>query len=187
MLTDFIRTGRYDRRREFHKTVSPSMDILVSSNLERYLLLASDCDFALVRRLMDELRDTGVYEAPASLRETMRRRFCAYCATDAEAIEAIGRVWREQEYLLDPHTAVAWVAMERFRKEVGPHARRSCSPPHRPTNSRTRCCAPWTARRRQDGFEAMDRLLALTGVPDSAKPRGTARQARALPRLHRPR
>ena len=165
VLTDFIRTGRYDRRRAFHKTVSPSMDILVSSNLERYLLLASDCDFDLVRRLMGELRDTGVYEAPASLRETMQRRFCAYCAADAEAIDAIGRVWREREYLLDPHTAVAWVAMERFAKEFGAQGATvvlSTASPYKFPHTVLRAMdgeAP------EDGFEAMDRLLALTGVP----------------------
>ena len=165
VLTDFIRTGRYDRRREFHKTVSPSMDILVSSNLERYLLLASDCDFALVRRLMDELRDTGVYEAPASLRETMRRRFSAYCATDAEAIEAIGRVWREQEYLLDPHTAVAWVAMERFCREAAPTNATvvlSTASPYKFPHTVLRAMDGEVP---QDGFEAMDRLFDLTGVP----------------------
>ncbi len=165
VLTDFIRTGRYDRRREFHKTLSPSMDILVSSNLERYLLLASDGDFALVQRLMTELRENGVYEVPAALRETVRRRFCAYCATDAEAIETIGRVWREQEYLLDPHTAVAWTAMERFRREVGTDAATvvlATASPYKFPHTVLRAIDGETPA---DGFEAMDRLRALTDVP----------------------
>ena len=115
VLTDFINTGVYDRRREFYKTASPSMDILVSSNLERYLFLASGVDFDLVAALMADLRDKGVYTAPEKLMETMREHFSAGCADDAKALDAIGRVWREHEYLMDTHTAVGWAVMEDFK------------------------------------------------------------------------
>ena len=119
VLTDFIRTGRYDRRRAFHKTVSPSMDILVSSNLERYLLLASDCDFDLVRRLMGELRDTGVYEAPPACARRCSAASAPTAPPTPRRSTPSAASGREREYLLDPHTAVAWVAMERFAKEFG--------------------------------------------------------------------
>ena len=115
VLTDFINTGVYDRRREFYKTASPSMDILVSSNLERYLFLASDGDFDLVASLMAQLRETGIYTAPEALMARMREHFAAGCADDARAKEAIGKVWREYGYLMDTHTAVAWAVMEDFR------------------------------------------------------------------------
>lgn len=165
VLTDFIQTGCYDRRRAFHKTISPSMDILVSSNLERYLLLASDGDFQLVDRLMSELREHGTYQAPVPLQETMRRHFSAYCATDAEAIEAIGRIWREEDYLLDPHTAVAWVAMEKFRREQDngrPTVVLSTASPYKFSHAVLHALEGTAPR---NGFEAMERLHALTGVP----------------------
>ena len=115
VLTDFINTGVYDRRREFYKTASPSMDILVSSNLERYLFLASGGDFGLVAKLMADLQREGVYTAPDRLMDEMRAHFSAGCADDARALQTIGRVWREQGYLMDTHTAVAWSVMEDFK------------------------------------------------------------------------
>lgn len=165
VLTDFIRTGRYDRRREFFKTNSPSMDILVSSNLERYLLLASEGDFDLVAKLMRELGQNGVYDVPQSVLEAMQRRFSAYCATDAEAAETIGRVWREHGYLLDTHTAVAWTAMEKFRAECDNGCATvvlSTASPYKFSKDVLRALngsAP------EDGFEAMDQLHRLTKVP----------------------
>ena len=115
VLTDFINTGVYDRRREFYRTASPSMDILVSSNLERYLFLASGGDFDLVSRLMADLREKGIYTAPEKLMQAMREHFGAGCADDAAALAAIGRVWREHGYLMDTHTAVGWAVMEDFK------------------------------------------------------------------------
>ena len=115
VLTDFINTGVYDKRREFYRTASPSMDILVSSNLERYLFLASGGDHALVAKLMADLKNEGVYTAPEGLMKEMRARFAAGCADDARALRTIGRVWREQGYLMDTHTAVAWSVMEDFK------------------------------------------------------------------------
>lgn len=115
VLTDFINTGVYDRRRAFYKTASPSMDILVSSNLERYLFLASGGDFDLVAKLMAELSENGVYTAPESLMAEMRAHFSAGCADDPKALDAIGRVWSEYGYLMDTHTAVGWAVMEDFR------------------------------------------------------------------------
>lgn len=165
VLTDFIRTGRYDRRRAFFKTISPSMDILVSSNLERYLFLASDGDDELVAGLMSDLKEKGVYEAPESLMETMQRRFAAYCATDAEAEEVIGRVWREHGYLLDPHTAVAWSALEKYREETGDDCCMvvlSTASPYKFPKDVLRAIGGDVP---ENGFEAMDRLHDLTGEP----------------------
>ncbi|MDO4866923.1 MAG: threonine synthase [Clostridia bacterium] len=115
VLTDFINTGVYDRRREFYKTASPSMDILVSSNLERYLFLASGGDFDLVADLMDQLKREGVYIAPEGLMAAMRDHFSAGCADDAKALDAIRRVWKSHGYLMDTHTAVGWAVMEEFK------------------------------------------------------------------------
>ena len=110
VLTDFFETGVYDRNRPFYKTGSPSMDILISSNLERLLFLASDGDAALVRRLMRELGETGRYEVPAELLARLREDFAAASADEAETAAAIAALWRKG-YLADPHTAVGYAAL----------------------------------------------------------------------------
>lgn len=104
VLTDFLRTGRYDRRRPFYKTVSPSMDILVSSNLERLLYLLSGDD-KLVAGLMKSLSEEGAYEVPAEMLEKLHELFWAGCCDDEAAKAAIGKVWKEEHYLCDTHTA----------------------------------------------------------------------------------
>ncbi len=117
VLTDFFDTGVYDRRRPLVKTASPSMDILVSSNLERLLYLCSGGDAALVRGCMDSLKRDGFYTLPPELMDSIRESFCAYCGGEAETAETIARVWRERRYLCDPHTAVALYAAEAYKKQ----------------------------------------------------------------------
>ncbi|MBR2365539.1 MAG: threonine synthase [Oscillospiraceae bacterium] len=119
VLTDFLRTGRYDRMRPFYKTESPSMDILVSSNLERLLYLASGEDTALVSDLMAQLREKGSYDIPETLLKTLQKDFWAGCADDAMTDRTIGDVWKTHNYLCDTHTAVAWNVAEQYAKEVG--------------------------------------------------------------------
>lgn len=118
VLTDFINTGIYDRKRKFFTTISPSMDILISSNLERLLYLLSDDD-KLVARLMAELKENGKYEAPKELMEKLRESFAAEYLDDTETKEVIGRIWREKGYLMDTHTAVAYGALEKYREKNG--------------------------------------------------------------------
>ena len=118
VLTDFIHTGIYDRRRPLLKTQSPSMDILVSSNLERLLaLLSGDTD--LVSGLMGKLRDQGFYQVPGELLEKIRASFFAGCCDDRRGQAVIGRIWREHHYLLDPHTAAGWACAEDYRAKTG--------------------------------------------------------------------
>ncbi len=117
VLTDFFETGVYDRRRPFYKTASPSMDILVSSNLERLLFLASGGDTMLVSDCMARLRVDGRYELGGETMENIRALFSAGSCTDAEAAAVIGRLWRERRYLCDPHTAVAFAVAESVGRE----------------------------------------------------------------------
>ena len=165
VLTDFIRTGVYDRRREFCRTASPSMDILVSSNLERYLFMASEGDCDLVARLMRELNTQGIYTAPQTLMETMRDHFDAGCADDGAAKAAIGQVWREYGYLMDTHTAVGYSVMREFvsKRDNGyKNILLSTASPYkfsRDVLSAISGEAPVT------GFQAMDRLNEITAVP----------------------
>ena len=106
VLTEFLSTGVYDKRRPFHKTTSPSMDILVSSNLERMLYLLSDGDDAYVAGLMRQLRDEGRYQVTDKMLARLHEIFSCACCDDAQAAEVMGRVWREHGYVCDPHTAV---------------------------------------------------------------------------------
>ncbi len=114
VLTDFFETGRYDKNRPFYKTVSPSMDILVSSNLERLLYLLSG-DAALVRSLMEQLKTEGAYQVPAGLLDKLHAAFWQGCCDDAGTKRAIGKVWREHGYLMDTHTAVAWDVAQQYK------------------------------------------------------------------------
>ena len=118
VLTDFIRTGTYDRRRPLYKTQSPSMDILVSSNLERLLYLLTG-DSALVAGLMQDLNTQGHYTVPQNLQETLAQKFWAGCCDDDQAGEVMGRVFREHHYLCDPHTAAGWKAAEDYINQTG--------------------------------------------------------------------
>ena len=107
VLTDFISTGTYDRNRAFVKTISPSMDILVSSNLERMLYYASDGDVELVSSLMAGLREGGAYTLPETVYAAIRDTFDCGRATDDETRETIRTTWETEHKLIDPHTAVA--------------------------------------------------------------------------------
>jgi threonine synthase len=117
VLTDFITTGVYDRNRPFHLTISPSMDILVSSNLER--LLFFHCGDRAAAGFMRELSETGRYDVGAETREKIGAEFsAAFCDDDATRAK-IAAVWYEHGYLLDPHTAVAAAALDQYRAKTG--------------------------------------------------------------------
>jgi len=100
VLTDFFTTGTYDANRDLVKTISPSMDILVSSNLER-LIFHKSSD-AIVKEKMDDLRDKGVFEFKGDFKEFL----CGY-ANEEETKNAIKKAFEEENYLMDPHTGVA--------------------------------------------------------------------------------
>ena len=118
VLTDFIETGVYDRRRPLHKTASPSMDILVSSNLERLLYFLSN-DTALVAKLMKDLNTNGIYEVPAELKSAIQEEFWAGYCDDAKAKATIKSVFEKQNYLCDTHTATGWAVAEDYVNQTG--------------------------------------------------------------------
>ena len=116
VLTDFISTGVYDKNRDFHTTISPSMDILVSSNLERLLfMLAGD---GKVKEWMCQLKETGKYSVGADVLAAIREDFDCGFATDDEAKAVIAAVYKEQGYLMDTHTADAYAVLK-ARREKG--------------------------------------------------------------------
>ncbi|MBV7363225.1 threonine synthase [Actinomycetaceae bacterium TAE3-ERU4] len=110
VLSDFINTGEYNRNRPLHKTSSPSMDILISSNLERLLFLLTGQDTAQVRAYMDELEKTGKYRVNPEVLAKIQENFLAYSANEDECAAAINTAWHEEGILIDPHTAVAYHA-----------------------------------------------------------------------------
>ena len=110
VLADFLTTGVYDRRRPLRKTISPSMDILVSSNLERLLYEASGRDTKWVSSLMRQLKEEGHYRVDGETLRRIQEQFAGVSADGARAMAAIRDVWQRHRYLMDPHTATAWAA-----------------------------------------------------------------------------
>ena len=164
VLTDFIETGVYDKRRPFHKTTSPSMDILVSSNLERLLYLLSDCNNEYVADLMRDLKEKGVYRINETLLNRLHANFSCGCAGDEDAANAIETVWREQGYLMDPHTAVAWCVSEQFmadRHDDAPVVVLSTASPYKFPAAVLSALGETPD---EDEFAALDQLCKLTGV-----------------------
>ena len=160
VLTDFLTTGVYDRRRPLLKTTSPSMDILVSSNLERLLYLLSG-DTALVAGLMKDLSEQGFYRVPDALLGAIQAEFAAGYCNDAQAEAVIGRVYREQGYLMDPHTACGWAAAETHRGDAPTVVLSTASPYKFSTAVLTAIGADTSGSE----YDRMERMQTLTGIP----------------------
>ena len=160
VLTDFLTTGVYDRRRPLLKTTSPSMDILVSSNLERLLYLLSG-DTALVAGLMKDLSEQGFYRVPDALLGAIQAEFAAGYCNDAQAEAVIGRVYRERGYLMDPHTACGWAAAETHRGDAPTVVLSTASPYKFSTAVLTAIGADTSGSE----YDRMERMQALTGIP----------------------
>lgn len=165
VLTDFIRTGIYDRRRPLHKTISPSMDILVSSNLERLLYFLSDGDTQLVAELMRKLNTEGFYRVPESLLDKIKAEFWAGYCDDNKASATIKSAWDKTGYLCDPHTAAGWAVAEEYIASTGdnrPMVVLSTASPYKFPGA---VLSALTEPESGDEFAQMEQLSAFTGVP----------------------
>lgn len=116
VLTDFIKTGTYDRKREFFTTISPSMDILVSSNLERLLFMLSD--HTNVKNWMEQLKTQGKYTVGEEVLKRLQADFDSGCCSDSAAKKAINKMFTDNNYLMDPHTADAFCVMNELKDSI---------------------------------------------------------------------
>lgn len=116
VLCDFINTGIYDINRDFYTTISPSMDILISSNLERLLYLLSEDD-KYVEKLMKELKANGNYQISDDLLKKIQNEFSGYYASEEECLRTIKETYDEDKIVIDPHTAVALNGYRKYQSE----------------------------------------------------------------------
>ena len=119
VLTEFLRTGVYNRNRDFYKTMSPSMDILISSNLERLLYHTCGGAAAKVAGWMSELAESGRYQVDEACLRTIQSAFWSDWASDDETLDAIRSVYGQCRYLMDTHTAAGWKVCEKYRQATG--------------------------------------------------------------------
>ena len=119
ILTDFIKTGVYDRNRDFYTTISPSMDILISSNLERLLYDLSDKNDVLVSDLMTKLAENGKYTVPENIKNKISELFYAGFADDEKTMEEISRCFEKYGYVPDTHSAVALSVYNSYVEDTG--------------------------------------------------------------------
>lgn len=117
VLTEFIRTGTYNANRAFIPTISPSMDILVSSNLERLLFLLSNHNDTLIKQYMSSLKNDGQYTISDDLRKQLQESFAAYDCSEDECKKVIHDTFHKEHILIDPHTAVAVHACHAYKQE----------------------------------------------------------------------
>ena len=165
VLYDFFRTGCYDRNREFLLTTSPSMDILISSNLERLIYQVADQNDETDRRLMKELAEHGHYEITPGMEERLGDFYGGY-ASQEEAAAAIRSVYEAVGYVMDTHTAVASCVYEKYRQETGDSTKTviaSTASPYKFTGSVMEALGKRTEG--MDDFELADALAVLSGVP----------------------
>ena len=117
VLFDFLTSGTYNRKRPFFQTISPSMDILISSNLERMLYYMSDKDTRLIQMLMNYLNQWGAYEVPAELLAKIRQLFGCGWADEDQVRAMIADCWQKNHYVIDPHTACGYYVMQQMPRD----------------------------------------------------------------------
>ena len=167
VLTDFLREGVYDRNRTFYNTMSPSMDILISSNLER-LLLSLTQDPAEVKEYMTRLAQTGRYQVSDRVKSKLQKRFKGYFCDDQETQRVIRAMFERHGYLIDTHTAVAFSALEQYRRETGDNTPAIVASTASPFKFCGSVLEALGETRVAGGLDALDQLTAKTGQPAPA-------------------
>lgn len=166
VLSDFIQTGRYDRHRDFVMTTSPSMDIVISSNLERLLFLLSGQNDTLVRQWMSELGDQGYYQVTPEVFEKLQQEFFGSFCDEENTQQTVARVYQAQNYLCDTHTAVALDVYRQYREFSLDETKTlvACTAsPYKFSDSILGALNP--NARPVDEFDCIHQLEELTGVP----------------------
>ena len=162
VLTDFLTTGVYDRNRKFVTTISPSMDILISSNLERLLYIMTGDD-AKIREWFGKLSKEGRYEVDEAVKAQLSADFAAGCCDDERTKATIKEIYDKYSYTLDTHTAVAVAVYEDYRKATGDTTRTVIASTASPYKFGTAVLEALEGRAPEDEFEKVDRINALSG------------------------
>ena len=168
ILTDFFHTGLYDRRRELKLTSSPSMDILISSNLERFLFETTGRDGEKTARRMTDLRDIGFFRVEEAEVRLMGEFVMAGFAGEEETLGAIREVFDAYGYLLDPHTAVGYKVLQDYIKETGDKTvtvLNATASPYKFSGSVLEALRGKEFIRDMDEFAALQRLEEIAGIP----------------------
>lgn len=164
VLFDFFETGVYDKNREFILTISPSMDILISSNLERLIYLIAGCDARKNAALMKALKEEGVYALSDDMKDNLSD-FAAGYATEDEVKSKIADVYEKTGYVMDTHTAVAAAVYEKYRKDSGDQRRTVIASTASPYKfARSVMTAIDKKYDKLDEFELIDTLEVVSGV-----------------------
>ena len=166
VLTDFINTGVYDKNRQFYTTMSPSMDILVSSNLERLLYKLSDNSDTTTHEWMTALKTTGKYEVSDAVKSVIREKFYGGFCDDKQTQDTISKLFKENGYLCDTHTAVAVNVYEQYASKTGdttPAVIASTASPYKFSKSVLEAVAPNTTLPETE-FDMVDKLNEVTGM-----------------------
>jgi threonine synthase len=182
VLTDFIRTGCYDRRRDFYKTGSPSMDILISSNLERLLFELTGRRPEPIRDWMKSLTEDGAYTIPREALDRLQSLFYGGFAGHQETSRAIRSAYEKHGYLMDPHTAVGYSVLEKYREESGdstPALLVSTASPFKFNRAILEALGRDISRK--DEFSLLQELSSITGQPIPSK----LAEIKSLPERHR--
>lgn len=174
VLTDFIRTGIYNRSRNFIRTISPSMDILISSNLERLLYHLTGRDPARVRQWMDDLNRTGSYQVDRPTRNKLQEILWSDNADDRETMETIRSVYQHYGYIMDTHTAVGMKVYEKYTHATGDTAKTvvaSTASPFKFNESVVKAILGEEAARGRNEFELLQILSKTSGseIPPGLK------------------
>ena len=165
ILTDFLKTGIYDTNREFYNTYSPSMDILVSSNLERLLYMISGNDKEYITEIMSQLTNNKKYIIEKSLLNKINNTFIGYFTTDEEILNNINYSYKKLNVLIDPHTACGLDALNKFKKEYGTNNKSivlSTASPYKFSNTVLKAID--NDKLSIDEFENMNNLYKMTNV-----------------------
>ena len=164
VLTDFLRTGVYDRNRPFHNTMSPSMDILVSSNLERLLFDLSGENAEEIRGYMAQLAESGHYEVSDKIKAALQEQYWGGCCGEEGTAAAIARYYRDYGYLIDTHTAVAADVLAQYRAATGDETVTVFASTASPYKFCNHVLTAIGQTPTGDGVELLDQLHDATGV-----------------------
>ncbi len=164
VLTDFIRTGEYNRNRDFYTSVSPSMDILISSNLERLLFDLADEDDAKVTTMMNKLKKSGKYQLTKALHKKVTDLFWGGCCDDYFTKVQIWKTFHEFGYTLDTHTAVAVDVYQQYVTETGDMTKTVIASTASPYKFNSAVLSALGEDTNADDFTLVDRLCAKSGM-----------------------